>query len=218
MDKATASREILWNVGSLPNSVAMYSFFAVSLLICGWGIWRRLQLWAAGTPADGRGGSWGRRFGFLWEGVLKQRGTNRQSKPAVFHTLILWGFLVLLFTTTMVLIDHDLGIDIYHGRFYLAVTILSDVFGLLLLVGVTLAIHRRYIEQPDKLHTTRSDALMLVLLGLMCLQGFILEGIRIQATNDPWAPYSPVGWAFGAFFWSFSDTALRAVHFAVWWF
>ena len=218
MDKASASREILWNVSSLPNVVTMYVLFAVSMLICGWGIWKRYTVWAAGAPADDRLGQYAERFKILFIDVLGQRRVNRERKARGFHTLIFWGFLVLLFTTTMVFIDHDLGIRIYQGHFYLAVTLLSDLFGLGLLLGVAYAIYIRYVEKPDRLHSTNADIAMLAMLGLMGVQGFLLEGLRIQATSDPWAWYSPVGLLFGSFFWSLSGDALRLLHFIIWWF
>lgn len=215
---ATASREVLWNVSSTANQVAMYLVFALAMVVCLWGFWRRLALWGAGQPDDSRLSSPMLRFDRFWQNVLLQRKVNRERGPGVFHSLILWGFLTLLFTTTVVFIDNDLGIDIYHGRFYLGITLLSDLFGLALMVGVGLAFHRRYIERPDRLHSTPSDLWMLGLLWLMAAQGFLLEGLRIHATNDPWALYSPVGYAVAQFYWGLSEEGARAVHFLIWWF
>jgi Fe-S oxidoreductase/nitrate reductase gamma subunit len=217
-DTHLAHREILWNVQSSANIVLMYSVFTLSVLVCAWGFWKRLELWSAGKPANERLGDWGTRLKILCTDVLGQRRVIRERHARVFHSLIVWGFMVLLFTTTMVFLDHDLGIDIYRGRFYLAVTILSDLFGLGLLIGVLHALYVRYLKQPDKLHSTLADSLMLVFLGLMVVQGFLLEGLRIQATNDPWAPFSPVGLAVGKIFWGLSPLALRVLHFLIWWF
>ncbi len=213
-----AHREILWNVSSLPNVVTMYLLFGVSLIVCGWGFWRRFVLWTDGTPAPERLGEGRKRFLLLWHWVMKQKGVLRERKPGIFHTFILWGFLVLLFATTMVFIDHDLGLNIYRGRFYLAVTVLADVFGLLLLIGIALAYYRRYVEQPDRLHSGAGDSLMLTLLAAMCVQGFLLEALRIHATADQWAAYSPVGYALSLLFWDFSEDSARLLHFGIWWF
>lgn len=218
ISNGTATREILWNVSSVSDQVLLYSLFFLSMVICAWGIWSRIRVWAAGSADDSRLKNWPARFGIIWDYVLKQRGVNRRRTPRVFHTLILWGFLVLLFTTTMVFIDHDLGIRIYEGKFYLAVTVLSDLFGVALFIGVLLAYHRRYIRKPDLIHNTPSDLLMLVLLGLLVIQGYLLEGLRIKATQDPWAIYSPVGLLFSKFFWGLSLDSLRALHYGTWWF
>ena len=213
----TASREVLWNVSSTANVVLMYVLFFISLVIFANGFIQRLFLWKSGKAASERFGDWKKRAIRIWEYVAKQKGVNRDKQAKIFHSLIVWGFLVLLFTTTMVFIDQDLGIKIYRGYFYLAVTVFSDLFGLGLIFGVIYAVHRRYIAKPDKLHNTLSASIILVLLALMCVQGFVLEGLRIHATTDPWAMYSPVGLGFSKLFWGLSIPATKSLHFITWW-
>ena len=213
-----ANREILWNLNSTINVVVMYALFALAMAVCANGLWARFLLWKSGSACPERLGDWLQRFGLIWSDIIAQKRVNRDRNARLFHTLILWGFVILLFTTTMVFIDHDLGIKIYKGRFYLAVTILSDLFGLALLVGLMHVLHFRYLQKPERLHSNLSDATMIILLGLMVVQGFLLEGLRIQATDDPWALYSPVGYLVAQLFWSLSDTALRYLHFGIWWF
>jgi Fe-S oxidoreductase/nitrate reductase gamma subunit len=212
-----ASREILWNVSSTSNVVFMYLVFALSMVIFSWGIWARVRLWARGVPAKDRLNNLTNRFSSFLSDVLLQKRVNKQKNAKIFHSLILWGFVVLLFTTTMVFIDHDLGIKIYKGRFYLAVTILSDLFGLALLFGIVYAYYLRSIVKPDRLNTAFGDHLMLASLAIMSVQGFILEALRIKATNDPWAFYSPVGLLVSKFFWALDLNSLRTLHFAIWW-
>ncbi len=196
----------------------MYALFAVSLLIIGNAAWFSLKLWLAGTSDNTRFHGWLRRFLILASELLGQRRVNRKAIARAFHAPIFFGFLVLTFTTTMVLIDHDFGIEIYRGRFYLAVTLLSDLFGLALLVGLFLAIHRRYLSKPDEIHRSHGDSYMLVILVLLVVQGFLLEALRIHATKDPWALYSPVGYVVSRLFWPFGPEASRDLHFVVWWF
>ncbi len=212
-----AGREIYWNLPSPYNQVALYACLAVSLIILGNGIFWRLKLWLKGRSDHSRSGAWLTRTDILFREVLFQRNVNRERVPRLFHTLIFFGFLVLLFTTTMVFIHQDLGIKIYQGRFYLATTILSDLFGLLLLVGVFLAFYRRYIVKPDFLHNTRTDFFMLFLLAALVVQGFLLEGLRVAVTSDPWGWYSPVGYLVGEMFWGLSPWAMKTIHFITWW-
>jgi len=212
-----ASREVLWNVSHPANSVIMYSLFAISMFICGWGLWRRFVLWRAGLKDSARDADLLGRFKHLYAYLVAKRGVNRERKPRNFHSMILWGFLALLFTTTMVAID-EYFISIYHGWFYLAVTVFSDCFGLILLLGLWLAYKRRYQEKPDKLHNSKSDSFMLGMLALLTIQGYTIEGLRIAATEDPWALYSPIGYIFSLPFTPFSESILRGIHFILWWF
>lgn len=212
------SREIMWNVGSTANTVVMYLFFAISLLIIGAAIFSRIELWRSGKPAKEYEGSLLKRSWDFLIWVIFQRGVSRERTPGIFHFLIYFGFLVLTFTTTMVMLDHDFNIKIYHGNFYLWVTVFSDVFGLGLLIGILLAAHRRYIIKADRLHSRSADWLALGVLALLVVQGFVLEGLRIHVTNDPWAAYSPVGLAVAKLFWALSPTASKLLHFVTWWF
>lgn len=213
-----ASREILWNVGSLTNVVVMYAIFAFSMLIALTGILRRAELWTSGKPAPERLGDWGLRFIDLLQWVVLQRGVLREKTAALAHTLIFIGFLALLFATTMVFIDHDLGIRIYQGNFYLFVTILSDLLGIGLLFGCGIAAHRRYIKRADMVHNRPLDWLLLATLSVLVIQGFVLEGLRIHVTADPWAAYSPIGLLFARFFWFLSAPQASALHYFFWWF
>ncbi len=213
-----ASREILWNVGSLPNVILTYVFLLISVAIALLGIWGRVSLWNEGPAAPAHTGRWLERTGDLIKDVMFQARVLRDISAGTFHTLVYLGFLVLLFTTTMVFIDHDLGIKIYHGDFYLAVTVFSDLFGVLLLVGVALFAYRRYVQRPDRLHTRKGDAFLLTALAVLIIQGYALEALRIHATNDPWAAYSPIGKLVGGLFWPLSLHATKQLHFLIWWF
>ncbi|MCC6954440.1 MAG: (Fe-S)-binding protein [Deltaproteobacteria bacterium] len=217
MQQQTASREVLWNLSHPFNSIAMYLLLVASIAVCTAGLWMHFRRWAAGKSDPSRLNHWGRRFELIWNDVLLQRGVNAEAVPGRMHSLILWGFMVLLFTTTMVFIDHDLGIRIYNGDFYLAVTLLSDLFGLLLLFGVLMASHRRYVQRPDRLHNRPADAILLGALAALVMQGFLLEALRIHATNDPWKWYSPVGLLVSLPFAGLSETATRTLHFGIWW-
>lgn len=213
-----ANREILWNIGSVWNVIAMYSLLALALVVGGNGVYRRLLLWSSGTPAPEIQGHLFKRIGHLYSWVFMQEGVRRDRSTAVAHTLVYIGFLVLLFATTMVFIHQDLGIKIYQGNFYLGVTVLADIFGFLALLGCGVFYHRRAIAQPDRIHTRRSDLWLVGVISLMLIQGFIIEALRIHVTNDPWAEYSPIGYLLSLFFWSVPTASASALHYFFWWF
>lgn len=215
-----ASRPILWNVGALHNVILMYTLMVLALGVATLGIFRRVELWTSGKPQPERLGFWVTRFFDLFSWSFLQRGVVRERKSGagIAHLLIYVGFLVLLFTTTMVFLDNDLGIRIYHGNFYLLVTLFSDLLGFGVLIGCGLAAHRRYIQKADQLHNRAGDSLMLIVLALLVVQGFLLEGLRIRATADQWANWSPIGLLVSKVFWGLSTEATAAVHYVVWWF
>jgi Fe-S oxidoreductase/nitrate reductase gamma subunit len=196
----------------------MYGLLAVTLVIGFAGVFRRFEWWSGGKAAPEYWGNWLNRLDALFGDALLQHKVRRGGSSAVAHLLVYLGFLALTFATTMVLIHHDLGIEIYRGEFYLLVTLMADVFGLGLLLGLGYFVYRRYIQNADLVHNTWNDAFVLGSLSLLCIQGFVLEGLRIHVTNDPWALYSPVGLATAKFFWSLSHESARTLHYGMWWF
>lgn len=213
-----ASREILWNITSTFDVVMMYLLLACAVAIALGGLISRAELWSVGKPSPESTGHWSSRIDELCLGSLFQRKVVRKGFQAAFHTMIYLGFLVLLFTTTMVFIDHDLGIKIYQGKFYLAITVLSDLFGVILLLGTSMAWYRRAVQSADQIHSKPLDYLALGVLALLVIQGYALEGLRIHVTHDRWAPYSPVGLLTSRLAWGLSPLSASVLHYLIWWF
>ena len=209
----------MWNLNTLPNVIGLYGLLVVAVIIGANGVLQRTRLWRSGKPASEHLGSWLWRLDdLLQHGMFQRKVVRGGSGSAIAHLLIYLGFLVLTFTTTMVFIHHDLGIKIYQGEFYLWVTIFSDVFGALLFGGIIYFGYRRYMENADAVHKTWNDAFILVMLGVLVVQGYALEGLRIHVTNDPWALYSPVGWLVAKAVWFMPHEQARTAHFVIWWF
>jgi Fe-S oxidoreductase/nitrate reductase gamma subunit len=209
----------MWNLNTLPNVVALYGLLVVALAIGVNGILQRSLLWRAGRPSPESVGHWWWRLDDLVQhGFLQRKVSRGKSGSAIAHLLVYFGFLVLTFTTTMVFIHHDLGIKIYQGQFYLWVTMFSDVFGILLLAGVLYFGYRRFMQKVDAVHVSPNDSFILVMLAVLVVQGFALEGLRIHATNDPWQLYSPIGWLFAKSVWFLSVERTKDIHFVMWWF
>jgi len=209
----------MWNLNTLPNVIGLYGLLAVALAIGFNGVYHRVVLWRSGQAAGEYTGSWLWRLDdIIQSGVFQRKVARGKSGSAMAHLLVYLGFLVLLFTTTMVFIHHDLGIKIYQGTFYLWLTVLSDIFGVLLLGGVLFFWYRRHMQRADLVHNTANDDYILGMLALLVVQGYILEGLRIHVTDDPWALYSPVGWLVAQGSWFLPDDRARQLHYVTWWF
>lgn len=218
-DLSLATRPILWNIESIWNVVLMYGLFALSVLVFLLGSLRHCELWLSGQPSNLAQKTFAQRLGELYRWALLQKGVRKKTYSGlIIHGLLYAGFLMLLFATTMVLIENDLGIPVYHGRFYLGVTLLSDVLGFGVIVACGLALHRRKLVKPDLLHNRISDSAILWFIILLCVQGFFLEAWRIQATQDPWSAYSPVGLLLSKALASLPTDLNLNLHFAMWWF
>lgn len=189
---ATPTREIQWDVTGAMVAV-MYASMGAALLVAGYGVWRLLRVWRLGRRAvvwDELGARMRRMLA-----AIAQATVLRKPVPGVAHALVFYGFWVLFAATVVVFIDHDLGWPIMHGDFYLVFqSLVVDLFGLAVLAGLLAAFFRRYAtSQPQLEHGKPADLLLLGSLFLIVVTGFALEGMRIQATGDPWANWSPAG-------------------------
>jgi Fe-S oxidoreductase/nitrate reductase gamma subunit len=199
--------------------VFMYASMVVALAIFGYGIWRRVRLWRLGKPIV----RWDRPGERLRRVLVRGIGHTsllKERLPGLMHAFIFFGFLVLLAATIVVAIDFDLHIPIMHGAFYLYFqSLIVDLFGGVFLVGLAIALYRRYVLRLRQLeHGQWADAAILAAFVLILFTGFMMEGLRIAATNDPWALWSPIGYAFGAVLALMlpTEAALRAVHAGLW--
>jgi len=110
-------------------------------------------------------------------------------------------------------------VHIMRGAFYLYFqSLVVDLFGALTLVGVAIAAVRRFILRPKKLVYTDEATWILVAIFLIAFTGFLIEGWRIAATNDPWAAWSPFGDLVARLSRPLmSQDAWRTAHASVWW-
>src|SRR5262245_35501772 len=186
-----ATRPVLWNITDV---WVMYALFVVSVVVAAYGVYRRVAMWRRGAPAN----CFDRpveRLEALIRHALGQRRTVREKYAGFFHTFIYTGFIILTAATTVVMLDYDFGLSIMRGAFYLYFqSFIVDVFGLLVLIGVGIAIARRLVIRPEKLVHTDEALLILASIFLIALTGFLIEGWRIAATNDPWGAWSPFGY------------------------
>ena len=216
MNTAEATRQIYWNISHI---WVMYALLLPTAAIAGYGVYRHANRWRRGQgaarfdrPAD--------RLKMVIEHAVAQRRTARDAFAGSFHRLITYGFVILTIATTVVALDADFGTTIMRGRFYLYFqSLIVDVFGALVMVGVGMAASRRYLKRPKKLIYTDEATLILVVIFAICLQGFLVEGWRIAVTRDPWGAWSPFGNLLAiASRALLTDGQMQTAHLGVWWF
>ena len=216
MDPTQATREVFWNI---QYAWLVYVLMVPTLTVFAWGFWLKIRRWRAGRPAA-RFDRLGERFKLFLRNAVGQGRTLRSRYAGLFHSLVYTGFIVLFLATTVVAIHHDTPLHIMKGHFYLIFqSLIVDIFGLFVLVGVALAAVRRWVSKPAKLVYTDEASWILVAIFVMAFTGFLVEGWRIAVTDDVWAAWSPVGNLFATASDPFmSDAAMQTGHVVVWWF
>ena len=108
----------------------------------------------------------------------------------LMHFCIFIGFMGLLAETSlMAFMSHFLPPDNFLPKTFFdyqdgagahILDVWGDVFGLMLLLGLTIAIIRRFIIPAKQLETLSKDTTSLVLLLVISLTGFFCEGVRLM--------------------------------------
>ncbi|NQV06321.1 respiratory nitrate reductase subunit gamma [bacterium] len=176
----------------------------------------RARNWERGAP-ERRSGQWGERFKALVK-ALSLKSVLEDRAAGLMHALIYWGFVLLLFGTIIVEIDHLLpgNLKFVEGAFYQGFSLVLDVAALMLIGGLIWAAVRRYLTPPLRIATkTRpEDAVILVVLGLVATSGLIVEAVRIAAAGRPAFEV----WSFAGYGLSYlvPDSAVAGVHQVSW--
>lgn len=215
LDPADATREVFWNIGPV---WLMYVLLAPAVGISAWGVYRHVRKWRAGRPAARFDRPWD-RIRLVVRHVLLQQATLRDRWAGVSHLLLFWGMVTLTAATSVVFVHHDLNLRIMQGRFYLYFqSLFVDVLGLWATMGVGVLAARRWMVRPGHLVQSREATGLLVLLFVILVTGFLIEGWRIAATGDPWRAWSPVGGALARLSTVLmSHDQIVLAHRAFWW-
>ncbi len=96
----------------------------------------------------------------------------------IMHVLMFLGFIGLFVFHALDNIDSDYGSTVSPWR------LLRNVFGLMALVGLILAIVRRFSTMKDKIKTTGRDVYAIVIIAVILLTGFCLESIKLTSYSD----------------------------------
>lgn len=122
----------------------------------------------------------------------------KKAYPGIMHFLIFWGITIQVLGTAINLMQMPLfipGVELTfpRGNLYLFYEFMMDLAGLMILAGVGMAFYRRIAMHPKTLETRWDDIYALVLLTLIPIAGFSLEGMRLLAAAPEWATWSFAG-------------------------
>jgi heterodisulfide reductase subunit E len=139
----------------------------------------------------------------------------------IMHFCIFIGFLGLLAQTSfMAFLSHflpagsALADTFFKGPGSRVLDVWGDVFGVMLLAGLIIAIARRYVVKTKQLDTILADTMSVVLLTVIALTGFLSEGFRLM---DPqYASVASYSFAGNILASIFSAAGLGAMDYIVW--
>jgi Fe-S oxidoreductase/nitrate reductase gamma subunit len=212
------TRQIYWNIA---GHALIYGFLFLALAVVGYSIYKRVQLWrlGSGNPSVDQPG---RRIRFALAEIFLQRRQLRDPFMGVAHLFIFYGFFAQLIATSLISLQEWTGIHFLKGTFYLYYSLLSDSFGIIGIIGLLMALWYRGVVKPARFHTIADDWVAVLLLLLVFIQGFFVEGLRIAVTElrvqPELAPWSPGGYLIAKQLQDLDTETLTAMHEFNWWF
>jgi Fe-S oxidoreductase/nitrate reductase gamma subunit len=236
--KGEITREVFWNIlspGSYTEQIILYILALTSFALLGralykGGLWTRVKVMMKATGSDvNRLDNLSGRFWFAFGDVFGHRKILREPYQGIFHLFIFYGFIALTITTAIVFFQADIlwpitGIWFMKGVFYLILKLFANVFGMLLVIGILMALYRRYVIKPKWLDNKPEDNITLWFILAILVTGFIIEGLRMQAVEMdpasimyPYVWFSPGGRLTAYLFSGMSENALKGTHYLLWW-
>ncbi len=202
--------------------VTFYTVIPIVIVYGGFMFAQRMKNWPRGgpdrrdlTPKNAKKRLENLRAGLYMQTLL------RDPAAGIMHSLMYFGFLILLAVTTVLEINHQLpeSAKFLHGTTYQAYTFVGDAAGVAFTAGVLWAIVRRYIQKPYRIRikTKPEHALILGVLLAIALTGFLTEGARIALEGSPdFEKWSFIGYPLAQAFDVMSSGALSTVHQTLW--
>lgn len=159
---------------------------------------------------------WKKGFGRMVRDVMSHRTVRRRDPYAgMAHKAIFYGFLTTFIGTSIITLEYDIltplfGITFWKGDFYLLFSLVVDLGGLAMVVGILMMMVRRarfslpklsYLRayrgeadlRPAAAKWQREDWFFMCFLLMIVLSGFLQEAVRLLVERPEWQLWSPVG-------------------------
>ena len=218
-------RDTFWNIPHWAE-IAQYVAAGLTIIIFLLGVVRHVRRWRLGQKVKRTD----RLVTRLWSVVvhaIAQVRVVRDPFPGIMHLAIFWGMIALALGTLLATVDWDVthlffDFQFLKGGLYVAYELVLDILGLLLIVGLGMAVYRRYFVRPPRLMDNLGrkyswdDAYVLVMLVLVAITGYVVEGLRIAVVQPDWAAWSPVGTLIASAFIAAGDPTNSTLHLVLW--
>ena len=171
----------------LKNIIFIIVFiFAIGLFI--WSSRNLIKDMFVAKKKDDRFDHAGQRIKRVLKIAFGQSKLLRDPKAGGLHFVIFWGFILFLFAVVEAFIQgfYSPFTFAFLGPIYSIITIIEDVFGLLVILAVIYALYRRYIIHIPRLEVEKShkiDATVILLMIMMVCVAMFGENISLLAAH-----------------------------------
>jgi Fe-S oxidoreductase len=202
------------------EQIAFFAALALALAIFIYESYFYIRLLLAFGPERRWDNIW-RRIRFLFKYVFGQRRLLDQIVMGSAHFLIFWGFIIISFGTLNFIgkgFSADFALPLLSSSLRSPFLFLLDLFSVLVLVGIAIAVARRFLPGSDRMPRGWEAAIILILIGGLMLFDLLCDGFNM-AGQMRYDNASFVGSWLGRLFGGLGLTAatLHALARLFWW-
>ena len=120
---------------------------------------------------------------FILDVVLQKRILKEDFLRWLMHMLIFYGFMLLLLMHGL---DEIITGSIFK-EYYSTLNpyfFLRDLFGIMVIAGLGIAVYRRLIQKVPRLKTNGMDYYAIIILAVIMISGLLLEGVKITSYTE----------------------------------
>ena len=196
-------------------------FWLMTLGAIGFFIWtmrQRLATLQAGLPDNRFDQPWVRLKG-VFVLALAQKRMHRDRYAGIYHFLIFWGFCVLGLRSVELVLEGLFGwhLTTALGTFGLGYQTTKDIFEVLVLVGIGMAMLRRAVAKPWRLENSLDAWGTLSFIAALMVTDLLADGAYIWLYNPAWKDWAPVSLWVANLLRPLGGTALLVVYKSMWW-
>jgi len=174
---------------------------ALALIVFAWGSFERVRFWLRPELRGNPGGIRWRRVlsltaqgarrlrrpstlrALFWNGLIQRQLWRESRQRWLMHMSLSWSFAGLFVIGSGGNFLIDLGVPLAKDDHWFAAS--NDFLGLALLLGVAIALQRRFLSPKPHVRTVFEDTAILALLAFLALSGFLVESARYLKEGTP---------------------------------
>jgi len=201
----------------LPGRAVFGLLVLLAIAVFVYSMSRRIRVLMAGRP-DNRFTRIGRRIAETLEYAFAQKRMFRDPYAGFFHILIFAGFVVLTVRSIALVLEGSIpGFVLLPGPPGDYYTLLKDVFEVLTLAGVLLAVFRRAFARPKRLDLSMDAWLILFLIGLLMATDLVAAGAQLALAPSLQTRWSPVVLTIARMLSGIDRGSLQTLYETCWW-
>ena len=119
---------------------------------------------------------------FIVDVLLQIRVLRESFLRWLMHMLVFWGFMLLVFMHAL----ESFISEVLFADYYSTVNpfmFLRDLFGFMVILGIAIAVFRRFILKVHRLSTNVMDYYAIAIVAVILVSGVFLEGLKITSNT-----------------------------------